>query len=56
MGLRFSKGLNMSQPVKHPTGKVCKFCKVDVFIKDGKAYPVLGKQHKPSCPRARNCN
>lgn len=46
----------MTAPVKHPTGKVCKHCKVDVYIKNGKAYPILGKQHKPGCPRARNLN
>lgn len=46
----------MKHIVKHPTGKVCKHCKVDVFVKKGKAYPVLGKQHKPGCPRARNLN
>lgn len=35
---------------KHPTGKVCKFCKVDVISKtDTRA--ILGQEHKKSCPR-----
>lgn len=45
-----------SIPPLHPTGKVCKHCGVDVFVKNGRPYPILGKQHKKSCPRARNCN
>lgn len=59
MGLRFSlneRHIMNDKAQKHHTGKVCKHCKVDVFIKDGKVYPVLGQQHKKSCPRARNCN
>lgn len=45
---------------KHPTGKICKHCGVDVYIIGkgiyARVFPILGKQHKPSCPRARNCN
>ena len=66
MGLRFSKGITMSHkfiPTTPPlkpakvVKKICRFCKVEIaFVKDGHPYPVLGKQHKKSCPRSRNCN
>lgn len=32
---------------------VCRHCKVEVVSKE-KPVPVLGKQHKKSCPRRRN--
>lgn len=54
--MRTNKGGVTFSSNKHPTGKICKHCKVDVVVIDGKAYPILGKQHKPSCPRARNLN
>lgn len=49
-----------SKPTPKPVTavkKVCKFCKVEIaFVKNGHPFPVLGKQHKKSCPRSRNCN
>lgn len=49
------QGMGLPQDVvgPPPTKYICKHCKVQVYGK-GDSKPILGREHKKSCPRRRN--